>query len=668
MKLSHVSLLLFLVSLLSIAGDVAADRKVFEWDPVTEEDWAITRDSSKQIFDAVVIFEKVVADDKKMQKGDLYRTLYKRIRILGASGRDWADVDVPYLHLEQKIKDVYARSIQPDGTIAVLTRDNIFEKKIVKTKDEKIEQTTFSIPGVSDDCIIEYAITYEVPTSLSVWMIQTEIPVLRGEYRWVLAELKLTAWEAEVLGDYLTPNYLWLNTYSKPQVTELPNIKKPETLLIEVGYIPPYKELPYSLPSAAQQTKLFCYYGSDLPPAAYWGEWAKTSQDRLDIFCEKNKRVKKLVERWASLETDEAKIAAAYKWVQDSILNLTYLDLLDEKGKEQEPKEIKVVDDVLKYRYGWRLDIDRLFCDMLREMNIKARLVRLKDRMNDLFVESAKYWQMNRSLVSVEGPDGVLHFYGPGHACTPVDIVPWHCEGVDGLICGSTQYLMPVPFSDCNKTVSNLSYQLSFGEDMEVSGLLKGRMMGHDARSMRLALLDEDSTDYAHLLKEELSGYVPQAEIDSVEFEDADNVDQPFRISCHLDYPAATQVGDRIMLKPFEYASESANPFTEPEREAPILFDYAFKLNESVQITIPEGYALEALPKDAVFENPVGKCAVQFILVGNTLSAQRTFSLNAPFWSAQNYDLIKQLFQAQADLSGEIAFLTKAADETGGGE
>jgi hypothetical protein len=540
--------------------------------------------------------------------------------------------------------------------------DNVFKKQVVKTKDEKIEQTTFSIPGVSDDCIIEYAIIYEVPTSFSVWLVQKEIPVLRAEYRWLLAELNLTAWEKDILGGFLIPNYLWLNTYSKPQLTELPNVKKPETLIIEFGYVPPFKELPYSIPEAAQQTKLYCYYSSDLPPESYWGELAGNTNDQLNKFCEKDKRVKKLVERWASLEDEKAQIAAAYRWVQDSIRNLTYLDLLDEKGKEVKPKEIKSVDDVMKYRYGARLDIDRLFCDILREMNIKAKIVLLKDRMNDLFVREAKYWQMNRSLVAVENPTGELSFYGPGHMCTPVDMVPWYCEGVDGLIGGGSEYLIPVPFSDCNKTVSNISYQLGFGEDMEVTGVLKARMTGHDACGMRMALLDEDSTDFAHLMKEELLTYVPQAEIDSVEFEEPANVDQPFRVSCRLDYPAASKVGSRIMLKPFEYASESANPFTEPERSTPILFDYAFKLNESIQVAIPEGYALEALPQDSVFENPVGKCAVQFLLVGNTLSAQRTFTLNAPFWSAQNYDLIRELFQAQSDLSGEIVFLTSIAD------
>ncbi|MEW6411288.1 MAG: DUF3857 domain-containing protein [Candidatus Zixiibacteriota bacterium] len=658
--------LFFLFACLLMVGEAEAKKKPFQWNPVTDEDWAITRDSSRQIFDAVVIFEKVLADDLKMQKGDLYRTLYRRIRILGPSGRSWADVDVPYMHLSQKIKDVNARCIQPDGTITELTEDNVFEKRVVKTKDEKLEQTTFSIPGVSDDCIIEYAITYEVPSSLSVWIVQKDIPVLKAEYRWVLGELKLTAWEADILQKFVTPNYLWLNTHSKPKVTELPNIKDPETLFFEIGYIPPYEELPYSIPEAAQQTKLYCYYGSDLPPQSYWGERASDNNDGLTEFCEKNKRVKSLVGRWEGLEDDKAKIAAAYRWVQDSILNLTYLDLLDEKGKEQEPREIKSVDDVLKYRYGSRLDIDCLFCDILREMNIKAKIVYLKDRMNDLFVAEAKYWQMNRSLVSVENADGTLGFYSPGHPCTPVDIVPWFCEGVDALICGSTEYLQPVPFSDWSKTVSNLAYQLSFGEDLEVSGVLKARLTGHDARSMRVKLLDEDSTDFRDLLKEELSGYVPQAEIDSVEFEPTEDIAQPFRVSCRVEYPAASQVGSRIILKPFEYASESANPFTEPQRSAPVLFDYAFRLNESMQITLPEGYEIEALPRDTLFENPVGKCAVQFQLVGNTLSAQRIFTITAPFWSAQNYELIQRLFQTQADLSGQIVFLTEASESAGG--
>jgi len=38
------------------AGVVKEDK--FEWDEITAEDWAISRDTTKKIFDAAMIFEK----------------------------------------------------------------------------------------------------------------------------------------------------------------------------------------------------------------------------------------------------------------------------------------------------------------------------------------------------------------------------------------------------------------------------------------------------------------------------------------------------------------------------------------------------------------------------------------------------------------------------------
>ena len=109
------------------AVSARADKKPeFTWSEVSEADWSIRDDSAYTESDAVMLFEKVTADDRKAQDQKCYRTVYRRIRILSDAGRSWADVEAPFVALNQEIKDVRGRTLLPDGTIILLDVDQVF--------------------------------------------------------------------------------------------------------------------------------------------------------------------------------------------------------------------------------------------------------------------------------------------------------------------------------------------------------------------------------------------------------------------------------------------------------------------------------------------------------------------------------------------------------------
>ncbi len=74
-------------------------------------------------------------------------------------------------------------------------------------------------------------------------------------------------------------------------------------------------------------------------------------------------------------------------------------------------------------------------------------------------------------------------------------------------------------------------------------------------------------------------------------------------------------------------------------------------------VTIPEGWQVEALPTDTVLSNEVGECAVKFVTFGNTLTVQRTFTLNGPFWYADQYASVQELYQWRQDVASSIVML-----------
>lgn len=660
-----VSRIVVSLILVSLAGSVQAKKaKPFVWDSITDADWAVAEDSVLKVNNAVMIFEKISGDDEKLDHEKCYRTIYRRIRILTDEGRSYGDVTAPTLSASQKIESIHARTILPDGSEIVLLPEHIFEEQLVKYKGKKVKQKRFSIPGVSEDCIVEYAIKYRLKYPVSEWVVQKDIPLLRGELIWHLAAFRMTETIADMLGAYITPNYLWLNTETAPSITQLPNLKAPESLLFVLTDIPAFETEPVSVPDAFSRIKLITYYGSNEPPAAYWGEQSTSIDIAMERYSKKNKRVKKVLPQFANLTTDIEKIEAAYHWVQDSLINLSYEEFAPKK-KKKSPRDRKSVNDVIKLGYGSAKELSIVFCDMLREMNIDARIAYAKSRTDDLFVARAKYWQFDHTLVAIPDNTGGWDFYCPGYPCAGPGKLPWYLQGVMALVGSTDDYLMPIPFAPSSDNLENWLYTYVVDDDLEVTGEFSARLFGQNAMSIRMAVFDEDSTEYDDFVLEEFEEAFPNAEMKILSFENLHDLEAPFSVSGELVPSALEPVAGRILLRPFDWFIELNNPFVLTERRHPVLFAHTIELRETAQIKLPDGWSVEATPADTSFENVAGQCAVSMTAFGSTISIQRVFILYGPYWTVDRYPIIRELYQARQEISRRMLVLKRSDQPTG---
>jgi hypothetical protein len=368
------------------------------------------------------------------------------------------------------------------------------------------------------------------------------------------------------------------------------------------------------MPANSLKECLMCYCGSDVSPRAYWGAWSKSEASDAVTFCGKSKRVKQQAAQFALLADTTAMIQAAYDWVQSHTLNLTYLDLHDKKDstKMVEPEPRNSIDDVIKQGYGSRREIDLLFWSLLRELGVEAKFACVKDRSEDLFVNNAKYWQFDRTAVAVPLGRGNFRFYAPGHVCTPAGLIPWYLEGAEALMADADDYLVTVPFSDASASIITGVTKLTFTDDLAVKGQSRIELTGQDARILRMAVFDEDSSTYFDNLKEEIDGTYPGAEFETITFANLDSVARPFILDLAAKYSPVSPLGDRILLKPGDYLSVTRNELVGAEREGPVLFRNAYTLTEQADFALPAGWKLDALPSDTAYRNKVGLCEVRF--------------------------------------------------------
>jgi hypothetical protein len=552
-----------------------------------------------------------------------------------------------------------------------MSADNIHRETVVKAEGEKVKQTKFSIPGVTADCIIEYRICYNQDEPARGWLIQKDIPLVRGEYQWYYFDFARvvdfwTIWYRVVpfmVERLKQPEYTWSNIPARAP-KRFPLAKDTTELVFSVQDIAPFESEPYSMPENTLRARLRCFYSSGSLPAVFWSDLTRFMSEWMrDDFCGKTERVKKAVAGNAATGDLEQRMRAAYNWVQNNITNTSFVDLAEAreekgiKGRTKE-KDNETADDAIKRGYGWRNDLTSLYCAMLREIGVDARLAYVVDRTDDMFVRDAKSWQFDRSLVAVFDSTKIVRFFAPGIPYVPYGMVPWFNEGVQALLEGTQGEMLTVPPSLPEATVENHLYNYRLVPGQEVKGTAQSRLTGHAAGHIRGQMFGYDSAEYKDLLKEASADFLTAGEYDSLKCDGLLEVEAPLKLSGDVTFPAVSDQGGRLLFKPLDYFVKRDKPFVSVTLITPIVFRSAYQRKESAQFELPEGWSIEALPTDSTFANRVGKCGVQFSQIGNTLTVQRSFTLNAPMWKVEDYRDVRALFQARKDMSDRVAVLS----------
>ncbi len=677
--------LLFFFAALLLPPTLRAGNS-FDWEPITDIDWRVVEDSANGIRHAVILFEKIIADDRRMDEQKCYLTIYWRIKIFDARGRHWGDVKAPLIHPEQKIETIRGRTVLPDGREFILSKSQIFEKKLVTAGGRKIKQKSFSLPGISDGCIVEYSIKYRIPQPNSLWLAQKEIALLRGEYHWrfyrwpekpkpakelftaslagitappkslfagIQRPLPDDVAEASHENFAITPNYVWLHDNRPISVEPRPSGEDPEEFFFTIRNVPAFAKEPHSLPEIKRRDQLRCYYGEAISVETFWGAMARELAEQLENYGAKNKRAQKVIAQFSRPGSEEAKIEAAYQWCQNQIKNLSYLPGNDKT------KSNDTVDKTLERGYGTQADINYVFYHLLRAMNIDARIAFVADREKDLFIPSAQYWQFDRTLVAVPAGNGGYRFYSPGDMCLPSTHVPWFNEEERAFVIGDTiAQFVDVPISTAWQNRTIRVFKLQGKDDLNLAGEMFELSWGHAAQKFRLLAAQTERSQRQQRLQKALADLLPNAQLDSVVVHNPEAMDKPVTLSNKVKLSGnVKQSGDRLLLQPFKLLRQNVNPFQADARANAVVFDYAYELVEALNIDLPANWEVEALPADTRFANKAGACDATFMKFGRTLSAQWRFKLSHPYCPPADYSHLRALFQARQTLSAATVVL-----------
>jgi len=568
-----------------------------DWTPISSNELQMAKPLVEPDADAeVLLWEVYVADEADGGEPRTVLRHYQKIKIFTERGREkFSKVDIPFgkipgIGVNIKIKEIAARTTNPDGTSVNLVESDVIEREIIKGNGVKLKAKSFAVPGIQVGSIIEYRWKETRGESLTFYdrlHFGQDIPVQNAIYH--LKPLSLPGFpygmRAQVFNGSNTPFVKEKNGF---YVTSMKNL-------------PSFKEEPRMPPEYSIRPWMLVYYSEDkkLEPKKFWIEHGKS------VFAEHKGLVKfndeiKIAAQSAigDATTPEQKVHRIFDFVRSKIKNI-YDDVNDISSEERKKiKDNKNASDTLKRGQGDWHDIDLLFASMASAVGLDARIVALSLRsdMGGFDQNLTDDYFLRTENVAVKIGDQ-WRFFDPSSRYTPFGMLRWEEEGMLALISDAKEPIWETtPYSGPEKSIERRSGKFRLLEDGTLEGEARLEFTGNIGIHHKEYNDDEKPEErekiLRNLVKQNILG---SAEISSISIENVTDPDKPFVYSFKVTVPGyASRTGKRIFLQPNVFERSSQPLFGASVRQYDVFIEYAWTEIDDIEITLPKGYSLES--------------------------------------------------------------------------
>ncbi len=674
----------------------------FKWLPVSDSDWNAVSIDSTESTDALTIFAYRRTVDKP--RGDVsVMEVYYRRKIFNSIGKDsYADINYTFFDRYFDSLQIQGRTILPDGRTIPLDTSLVIRKSIQTPEGADVTSTSFSLPGVTDSCIIEYYmryLTYEGSTHW--WYYQSEIPILSAKYFWYPAKsileknefvqmiLELLKDEKGVI-DFTLPTpsrlipdkrstaYAWQNTVGKATTNIVPE-NSPSVLVFAVTDVPPFEPEPYSIPEELQQSRVVMYRTQLDNTKKYWESMAKQYDEALTHVATKKKKLLKAIKKIKKKIPRDEWPEAAYNWTQQQLWNSDYNGWYSEKYLAKQTKKRKrksisrrkrkskknkefFIDDLINRRDANSTGVNLLFCEALKAMGFNTHMAYVVNRDSTVFSSSLPTWQFDRTIVLVQTDSAHFDAYDPSTPYLAPGQLRWQNEGVAALIIGDTKRLfVHTPVSSQSENTISRSLSVKSIDEDGWSASSKERYGGQMATTLRETLWRHDEEYHVQEVKRMLFPEQIGVEIDSLQISGLWDRGGPIVMTFNIRKRHEVAGGGKRLFLPLkEFFGESYNPFTKETRLKPLVFDFPYTVTDIAVIHLNEQWSLQAKPDDMAHTNKFGSCQSAIKSIGDVVSLQRLFRITSPYVGKKHYQDIRDIFNARQELNNQIISLIKS--------
>jgi hypothetical protein len=584
---------------------------------------------------------------------------YLRVKIFSEAGRDrLGTVDIPY-GTNHSVSEIQGRTIRPDGSIAELRKDSVYERTVAKAGGVKVNVKSFALPGLEVGSIIEYRWkeTIDWVTTDLRLQFQREMPV------------HLVRYHLRPIHDPAFPygmGSLGMRLNATPFTQE-----KDGYFVTSASRIPAYREENDMPPEPIVRPWMLVYYNIDKgeTPERYWPSLGKRLYEWYSGDIKVNSEIRAAaIGAVKDAADDEARLRKLYDFLATEVRNTSYD--LDDGAAASRPstKENKNTADTWKQRAGTSYDITLLYVAFAEALGYEARVARVSRRDFGGFVPGLMNPYFLRDWVAAVKVAGAWKFCDPGYPYLPFGLLYSSEQGQAALVLDPKRpELVGVPIAPPEASESRREGTLTLAADGTLEGDVRLSYTGYSASSRKARYRRQAAAQREEAVRDAIMSSLGASEVTNIELAGLTG-SGPLTIACRVkisDY--AERAGQRLLLQSALFSRRNGARYSASERRHPVEFDNAWTEHDTLTYQLPEGFALEGAeqPGNITFTG-VGGYTTRLATStdGRTLIYERRFDFGRDghlSFPVTAYPVVKEAFERVRELDGLTLSLKKAA-------
>lgn len=595
--------------------------------------------------EALVLFDVAEAYLDNMGSVELVR--HVRIKILKDKGLKSADIHIPYhsYRNDENIKGLAAQTYNLDASGNIITTK--VEKKLIYEKplDKKFSEQVFTFPEVKAGSIIEYKYTH-TNIGLGNWYFQQDIPVKYSRYRVDFPE------EIEFV---CTPLCV-LPVQSK---SESKNRRTLKTLTM--SNIPALRDEPYITCDDDYlqriETRVIAINPIGMPRQSRiysWPQIIKFLAEDEDFGIQLKREIPRTVdldEALKKLNDPYQKMTTIHNYVRKNMEWNNFSGIWAQNGIKSAWKDKK----------GTSGEINLILVNLLKDAGLKASPLLVSTRENGRVNTSFAHWRNFNKVLAYVTIGEKTYILDATEKYTPSNLIPYEVMYSEGLVIekiDTWEWGWRVIWSNKPHFRETVVVQANIDEE----GLMKGNASVTCFDYSRIERMPTLKLGKDKFIEKFFTASNPGVKVDTLNIENEDIDTLPLTQTIKFNQPVNAS-GDYKYFSVNLFTGLEKNPFVADNRFSDVFFGANQNYQIVANITIPESYEFEALPKSVRMIMPDTSISITRRINSdkNVLAVRISLEFKKPLYSPEEYPDFKEFYkQLYALLNEQYAIRKKA--------
>ncbi|MDP2938646.1 MAG: DUF3857 domain-containing protein [Candidatus Omnitrophota bacterium] len=549
------------------------------------------------------------------------------IKILNERGKKFGEIDIDYDSTFEKVELDFARTIKPDGEVALVGAKHIRDvsRYLNFPLYSNARAVIISMPEITIGATIEYKLKtirsrlIDKKEFSTGYVLQNDVPIILAKFRVFLPsgrDLNLRL---------VNTDYNYFSAKLEPNVTVEGNTR---IYSWEFNAIPEIIAEPAMPPISEINTAIFLSTFKSWQTIYKW--WWNLAKDKIDTDDKMKQLVKSLT---LNFKTDKEKARAIYNW---SVENIRYVAI--EYGQAGfEPHKAA---DIFTNKYGDCKDQSILLISLLKEAGLKAFPVLIGTKDNFKLIEDFPTLLFNHCIVVVK-IDNELIFLDPTGETVSFGDLPIDDQDRKVMVFfeDKAEILLTPDFGPRH---NHLETETAFiiNPDESVSGRRNILTNGFYDQGQRFYLKYTQPIIFEEGLKEKVHSITPGGKLIDYSIENVSNLDKPIKLVYRFSGPEILTRAGKARVIP-QLGAMDLSIVAKDSRRYPIDFGVLSSKETLMSVKLPRNLKVKFLPQTIKYNTKWLSFSNSYNLEDSRLVFRQNFTVKQKVISNKDYRLFK---------------------------